>query len=93
MLVIETNKQLLEQGFVIEVDYAVKEWMVKKYYQPNYGARPMRRAVQKEIEDPLSEELLKGRFKGVHKIKVILEGETPVFIEAEETTPMLSGVN
>ena len=66
--------------------------MVKNYYQPNYGARPMRRAMQKEIEDPLSEELLKGRFKGTHKIKVVLEAGTPVFLEAEESQ-ILSGVN
>ena len=92
LLVNETNKQLLEQDIVIEVDHAVKEWMIKNYYQPNYGARPMRRAVQKEIEDPLSEELLKSRFKGIHKIKVILEAGTPTFVEAEEAQ-MLSEVN
>jgi len=40
----------------------------------------------------LSEEILKGRFKGVHKIKVVLEAETPVFVEAEEAQ-VLSGVN
>jgi len=92
LLVTETNKQLFEQGLVIEVDHNVKEWIIKNYYQPNYGARPMKRAVQKEIEDPLSEELLKGRFKGIHKIKVILEAETPTFVDAEESQ-MLSGVN
>ncbi|TAL23960.1 MAG: ATP-dependent Clp protease ATP-binding subunit [Nitrospirae bacterium] len=92
LLVDETNKQLIEQGLLVEVDLSVKEWMVKNYYQPNYGARPMRRAVQKVIEDPLSEELLKGRFKGVHKIRVILEAETPAFVEAEESR-MLSEVS
>ena len=92
LLVNETNRQLIEQGILVELDQAVKEWIVKKYYQPNYGARPMRRALQKVIEDPLSEELLKGRFKGTHKIKVVLEAETPTFVEAEEAH-ILSGVN
>ncbi|MBI3378264.1 MAG: ATP-dependent Clp protease ATP-binding subunit [Nitrospirae bacterium] len=91
-LINETNKQLIEQDIVVEIDHAVKEWLVKNYYQPNYGARPMRRAVQKEIEDPLSEELLKGRFKDTHKIKVVLEAGIPVFLEAEEAQ-ILSGVN
>ncbi len=91
-LINETNKLLIEQDIVVEIDHAVKEWLVKNYYRPNYGARPMRRAVQKEIEDPLSEELLKGRFKGTHKIKVVLEAGTPVFLEAEESQ-ILSGVN
>ncbi|RJQ40636.1 MAG: ATP-dependent Clp protease ATP-binding subunit [Nitrospiraceae bacterium] len=92
LLISETNKQLLEQDIVVEIDHAVKEWLVKNYYQPNYGARPMRRAVQKEIEDPLSEELLKGRFKNSCKIKVVLESGIPTFVEAEEAE-VLSGVN
>jgi ATP-dependent Clp protease ATP-binding subunit ClpC len=92
LLIDETNKQLIEQDIVIEIDHSVKEWLIKNYYQPNYGARPMRRAVQKEIEDPLSEELLKGKFKDAHKIKVVLAAGMPVFLEADESR-VLSGVN
>lgn len=92
LLVKELNKQLIEQGLQIEVDHAAKEWIIDKYYQPAYGARPMRRAVQREIEDPLSEHILTGRFKGVHKIKVYLESGNLVFTEAEEEV-LLSGVN
>ncbi|MEW6417410.1 MAG: ATP-dependent Clp protease ATP-binding subunit [Nitrospirota bacterium] len=93
LLVEETNKLLLEQELVIEVSHEVKEWIIKRYYQPSYGARPMRRAVQKVISDPLSEEILKGRFKGVHKINVILEGDKPSFVETEETISVLSSTN
>ncbi|MEW6675247.1 MAG: ATP-dependent Clp protease ATP-binding subunit [Nitrospirota bacterium] len=93
LLVEETNKLLLEHGLTIEVSQEVKEWIIKHYYQPAHGARPMRRAVQKAIEDPLSEEILKGRFKGINRIKVILEGDTPAFVEAEEAVSFLSGVN
>ena len=93
LLVEETNMMLLEQELVIEVSQEVKEWIINRYYQPTYGARPMRRAVQKVIEDPLSEDILKGRFRGIHKINVILEGDTPIFIEAEEASPILSGAN
>jgi ATP-dependent Clp protease ATP-binding subunit ClpC len=92
LLVEETNKMLVERELVVEVSKEVKEWIMKHYYQPAYGARPMRRAVQKVIEDPLSEEILKGKFKGLHKIKVVLEDDAPTFIEAEEAT-VLSGVN
>jgi ATP-dependent Clp protease ATP-binding subunit ClpC len=84
LLVEETNMMLLEQELVIEVSQELKEWIIKNHYQPTFGARPMRRAVQKVIEDPLSEELLKGRFKGAHKIVVNIEGDTPFFVEAEE---------
>jgi ATP-dependent Clp protease ATP-binding subunit ClpC len=92
LLIEETNRMLLEKELVIEVSQELKEWIIKRYYQPVYGARPMRRAVQKEIVDPLSEEILNGRFKGLHKINVILEGETPAFVAAEESS-ILSGVN
>jgi ATP-dependent Clp protease ATP-binding subunit ClpC len=53
----------------------------------------MRRAVQKEIQDLLSEEILKGKFKGSSKIKVILEGDTPSFIDVEDTVSLLSSAN
>jgi len=84
LLVGELNKQLLEQELYIELDRTVKEWIINKYYQPSYGARPMRRAIQKEIEDPLAEDLLKGRFRGPQRIRVILEADTPAFVEAED---------
>jgi ATP-dependent Clp protease ATP-binding subunit ClpC len=83
LLMIELNKQLLEQDLAVELSDEVVEWIIKNNYQPMYGARPMRRAIQKNIEDPLSEEILKGRFKGVKKIKVILENDRPTFIEDE----------
>jgi ATP-dependent Clp protease ATP-binding subunit ClpC len=92
LLVEETNKMLVDRELIVEVSQEVKEWILKHHYQPAYGARPMRRAVQKVIEDPLSEEILKGRFRGMHKIKVVLEDDTPTFISAEEAS-LLSGVN
>jgi ATP-dependent Clp protease ATP-binding subunit ClpC len=51
LLVDETNKQLLEQELLVELSEDVKDWIIDKYHQPTYGARPMRRAVQKEIEE------------------------------------------
>lgn len=92
LLIDETNSQLIEQDIILDVSAEVKEWILEHYYKPSYGARPMRRAIQKVIEDPLSEEILKGRFKGSNKIKVLLEAETPIFV-AEEEAPVLSGVN
>ncbi|HCC68988.1 MAG TPA: ATP-dependent Clp protease ATP-binding subunit ClpC [Nitrospiraceae bacterium] len=83
LLIIELNKQLLDRDLAIEVSPDVKEWLIKTSYQPAYGARPLRRAVQRNIEDPLSEEILKGHFKDAKKIKVILESNTPVFVESE----------
>jgi ATP-dependent Clp protease ATP-binding subunit ClpC len=91
LLVAETNKKLSEHALTIDVSLEVKEWLLNKYYQPTYGARPMRRAIYREIEDPLSEEIIKGRFKNVAVVKVILEENRLKFIEAEDS--MLVSVN
>ncbi len=83
LLIDELNKQLLDQDLAIELSDEVVDWLIDKNYQPSYGARPMRRAIQRHIEDPLSEEILKGKFKDVKKVNVILENDTPVFIESQ----------
>lgn len=84
LLIAETNKKLSEYGFVISVSDEVKQWILKKYYQPAYGARPMRRAIEREIEDPLSEEIIKGSFKGANLIKVELNNNKIEFKEIKE---------
>jgi ATP-dependent Clp protease ATP-binding subunit ClpC len=84
LLIAETNKKLAEYGFVIAVSDEVKHWILNKYYQPAYGARPMRRAIAREIEDPLSEEILKGNFKGADFIKVELNNNNIEFKEVQE---------
>lgn len=83
LLVNELNKQLIDQDLAVELSDEIVDWLIEKNYQPSYGARPMRRAIQKYIEDSLSEEILKGKFKDVKKIKVILENDHPVFVESE----------
>jgi ATP-dependent Clp protease ATP-binding subunit ClpC len=56
------NEQAASMGIRVELSEAVKDLLVDEGYDPNLGARPLRRAVQRYIEDPLSEELLLGRF-------------------------------
>ncbi len=56
------NEQAASLGITIELSEAVKNILVDKGYDPNMGARPLRRAVQRYIEDPLSEEMLLGNF-------------------------------
>ena len=47
-----------------------KQFLIKQGSNTDYGARPLRRAIESRIEDPLSEELLKGEFEGKNKILV-----------------------
>lgn len=56
------NAQAKDLGIEVELSDAVKSLLVDKGYDPNLGARPLRRAVQKYIEDPLSEQLLSSTF-------------------------------
>jgi ATP-dependent Clp protease ATP-binding subunit ClpC len=91
VLIKELNAQILEdQGIGLEVTQDVKEWLIQENYQPTYGARPMRRAVQKFIADPLSEEILRGRFKDFQKVVVSLKNNAVEF--QEEETGMLAKV-
>jgi len=75
------NEQAKAMEITIELSEPVKNVLVDKGYDPNLGARPLRRAVQRYIEDPLSEELLLGRFqKGDHIVAELEgDGETVVF--------------
>lgn len=83
LLINELNRQLLDQDLAIELSEEVVDWLIKKNYQPSYGARPMRRAIQRHIEDSLSEEILRGKFKGVKKVRVIIEHDSPVFVDSD----------
>ncbi|HRJ86880.1 MAG TPA: ATP-dependent Clp protease ATP-binding subunit, partial [Ignavibacteria bacterium] len=62
-----STRQLLKRiqalGITFEFDDAAKTFLSEKGYDPKYGARPLRRAIQKYVEDPVSEEVLKGSFK------------------------------
>jgi ATP-dependent Clp protease ATP-binding subunit ClpC len=63
-------KRIVALGISFEFTKEAKEFLTKKGYDPLYGARPLRRAIQRYIEDPVSEEILKGNFKDGSKIKV-----------------------
>jgi ATP-dependent Clp protease ATP-binding subunit ClpC len=73
----KVRERLLERGLKLELTDAAKEFLIKKGSNTDFGARPLRRAVENFIEDPLSEELLKGEFQGKDLIKVdaILDDE------------------
>jgi len=58
--VAKVSERLKEQGFTIELDQPAKDFLIDKGYNPDFGARPLRRAIGQYIEDPLSEMLLSG---------------------------------
>jgi ATP-dependent Clp protease ATP-binding subunit ClpC len=66
----KVSKRLSQQGVKLELDQAAKDFLIEKGYNPDYGARPLRRAIGQFIEDPLSESLLSGEASGKEKILV-----------------------
>lgn len=79
MMICEIQERLLEQNITLEIRKGVKEYLVEKGYDEKFGARPLRRILQKEVEDPLSVEMLKGRFKQGSSIVVDLKEKNIVF--------------
>jgi ATP-dependent Clp protease ATP-binding subunit ClpC len=59
----EIQERLKEQGLAIELREPARKWLARQGYDPQFGARPLRRAMQKFIEGPLSVQLLQGKFK------------------------------
>ncbi|MAP10314.1 MAG: NDP-hexose 4-ketoreductase [Rhodopirellula sp.] len=60
----KVRERLLDRGLAIDLSDEAKEFLIKKGSNLDYGARPLRRAIEQRIEDPLGEELLRGAFEG-----------------------------
>ncbi|MCX7866417.1 MAG: ATP-dependent Clp protease ATP-binding subunit [Limisphaera sp.] len=71
--------RLQQRNIRLELDAAAKEFLVQKGYDPQYGARPMRRAVERYLEDPLAEEILRGTIHEGEPVQVTVEGDKLVF--------------
>ncbi|MFA5892562.1 MAG: AAA family ATPase [Candidatus Margulisiibacteriota bacterium] len=63
LILTDLQKQVADRGLKLEVSEPVKTLVIKEGYEPKYGARPLRRAVQHLLENPLSNELIAGKFK------------------------------
>jgi ATP-dependent Clp protease ATP-binding subunit ClpC len=79
--------RLRKRNIHIELDSTATEFLMKEGYDPQYGARPMRRAVEKHIEDPLSEHLLRGDVREGDSVKVSYDEEQKRLKFAAETPP------
>jgi ATP-dependent Clp protease ATP-binding subunit ClpB len=64
------DKLLADRKIVIDLDAAAREWLADKGYDPAYGARPLRRVIQKTVQDPLAEMILSGRVKDGEKVTI-----------------------
>ena len=74
----QLQKRMKEQNIELEIDESVKDLIAKKGVDTNYGARPLKRAIQSVLEDRIAEEILDGNIKPNQKAKVLSREEEVV---------------
>ncbi|MEE3351439.1 MAG: ATP-dependent Clp protease ATP-binding subunit [Saccharofermentanaceae bacterium] len=75
----EVSEQMKEKDVVLSVSEAAKDELAKEGYDPKYGARPLRKTIQKRLEDPLADLYLSGKLKNAQKVSVGYRKEQFVF--------------
>jgi len=73
------EQRLAQQNLTLDVDAAAKKLLASEGYDPQFGARPLKRAIQEHLLDPLATKLLAGEFKPGDKIKVTAKNDVLVF--------------
>ena len=87
LMIKRTSEQLRAQGLGLELTDAAKEWLARTGYDPQLGARPLRRAIQHHVEDSLSERILYKEFHAGEIIVVDVEDDAIVFRAIEGFDP------
>ncbi len=88
--------RLRERGIELEISDEANEFLIEKGYNPDFGARPLRRSIQQHVEDTLAEELLRGHLKDGSRMRMeIIDGEVvfntlPADLPKEEDAPAIS---
>ncbi len=90
ILLAEVCSRLTEQGITLEVTERFKDRLVEEGYNPSYGARPLRRAITRLLEDCLAEEILSGRVKDGDAVVVDVDDEGQVKVLQGEKRELLS---
>ena len=73
----EINEGLKEWGIKVKLHKSFVDWLIDKYYKPEYGARSIKRGLQREVEELIAEELLKGNLKDVDTVELLIRQGKP----------------
>ncbi|MEN2985341.1 MAG: ATP-dependent Clp protease ATP-binding subunit ClpA [Thermodesulfovibrionaceae bacterium] len=79
----ELNEQLSNKNIYVEITDKTRQWLVKKGFDPKFGARPLQRVIQKEIKAPLVEEILFGKLTNGGKVKVDIANDS-LYLQIDE---------
>ena len=80
----EVQERISEQGLNVQLTDAARDWLAEKGYDPTFGARPLRRIIQKHVESPLSTQLLSGTFHEGDTILVDVDPEDNTKLHFQE---------
>ena len=84
-------QRLEKKGINLVLDKKARDFLVKKGHDPEYGARPMRRAVERFMEDPLAEEILRGKLVEGRSINVSADEEKLTFSQKSAAEKAVAG--
>src|SRR5437870_5118083 len=90
LMLTRINAQISDKGIQLEPTEAALDLLVQKGFDPTYGARQLRRTIQKEVEDPLAEAIVRGQFADGARIEVDVNGEGFIFREIQIAEPRLA---
>lgn len=91
VMIRDINQQLLDKELHITLSEDARIWLAKKGYDPVYGARPLRRLIQRSIEDMLAEEILQGNVSGSATIRIVLKNDDTLgYMPVNEEMPAIS---
>ena len=82
----EINKNLQDIGLSVEITKEFADWIISKEYKKEYGARSLRRAIQRHIEDMLAEKLINKELKDVAKVVIDVKNDTPYIKSKKKNT-------
>ena len=94
----DISERLASTGLTILLTDDAADWVVDKGYDPQFGARPLRRTLQRFVELPLSKRLLRGEFRGGDTILIVVEpdednpGQQALEFERQPEAPIRGGV-
>lgn len=81
------KERLKQRGLEVTLEPEAVKFLIEQGYNPDFGARPLKRTIERLIEDPLSEQILKGEYKNYNSVKISVK-DNHLFFEAIRTEPV-----
>ena len=82
--------RLAERGLTLELTPAAQKWVAQKGYDPDFGARPLKRVLQREVADPIALEVLKGTYQSGDTIIVDASPDAGLVFEQAATAEIVN---